>query len=72
MVACSVANTKKVFKTDFPSTSYDGYGKRYVTYSTFELKTPQVENLRKAVAAALDKSTPEPATPATLSSNSGT
>ncbi len=72
VVVCSVTNTKKVFKTVFPSTAYDGYGRRYVTYSTFELKTPQVENLRKAVGAAIDKSTPEPVAPPTPSSKSGT
>lgn len=73
VVVCSVTNTKKIFKTVFPSTAYDAYGRRYVTYQTFELKPPQVDNLRKAVSAALDKSTPEPMpAPAAPSSKSGT
>ncbi|HUI71901.1 MAG TPA: hypothetical protein VL354_15385 [Spirochaetia bacterium] len=68
VVVCSVTNTRKVFKTVFPSTSYDG-GRRIVTYSTFELKPDQVDNLRKAVSAALDKSTPPAPAP---SGKSGT
>ncbi|HTP59770.1 MAG TPA: hypothetical protein VMM82_12690 [Spirochaetia bacterium] len=72
VVVCSVTNTKKIFKTVFPSTAYDGYGRRYVTYQTFELKQPQVENLRKAVAAALDKSTPTPVPAPAAPSKSGT
>jgi hypothetical protein len=71
VVVCSVTNTKKVFKTVFPSTAYDGYGRRYTTYQVFELKPNQVEDLRKAVAAALDKSTPT-TTPTSPSSKSGT
>ena len=67
LVVCSVTNTKKVFKTVFPNTAYDGYGRRYTTYQVFELKPDQVENLRKAVSAALDKSTPVPAAPASKS-----
>ncbi len=71
LVVCSVTNTKKVFKTVFPSTAYDGYGRSYTTYQVFELKPAQVEDLRKGVAAALDKSTPTQ-TPAAPSSKSGT
>jgi hypothetical protein len=67
-----VTNTNKVFKTALPSTSDDRYGKRCVTYSTFELKTLHVENPCKAVAAALDKSASEPVAPATPSNKSGT
>lgn len=60
VVVCSVTNTKKIFKTVFPTASYDGYGRRYISYATFELKPEQVQDLRKAVSAALDKSTPVP------------
>ena len=63
VVVCSVTNTKKVFKTVFPSTEYDSSGRRLVTYQTFELKIPQVENLRKAVASAIDISTPTSVAP---------
>jgi hypothetical protein len=61
VVVCSVTSAKKVFKTVFPTTSYDLYGRRSVYYSTFELKPEQVQSLRDAVSAALGKSTPVPA-----------
>jgi hypothetical protein len=63
VVVCSVTNTKKVFKTVFPNTEYDSSGRRLVTYQTFELKIPQVENLRKAVASAIDMSAPTSVAP---------
>ncbi len=72
VVVCSVTNTKKIFKTVFPSTAYDGYGRRYITYSTFELKPEQVDSLRKAVSAALDKSTPVVPASSAPPSKSGT
>lgn len=61
VVVCSVTNTKKIFKTVFPTTTYDTYGRRYTTYATFELKPEQVKKLREAIAAALDKAIPTPA-----------
>jgi hypothetical protein len=61
LVVCSVTNTRKTFKTVFPTTSYDLYGRRSVYYATFELKPEQVQSLREAVDAALGKSTPAPA-----------
>ena len=63
VVVCSVTNTKKVFKTAFPDIAYDGSGRRLVTYRTFELKIPQVESLRKAIAVSVDKSTPTSVAP---------
>ncbi len=63
VVVFSVTNTKKIFKTVFPTTMYDVYGRRSTAYTTFELKPEQVVNLRDAIAAALDKSTPAPAAP---------
>jgi len=65
IVICSVTNTKKSFKTVFPEVESDLYGRRYPPYKTFDLKTEQVQNLRQAISAALDKSMPTPAAPPT-------
>jgi hypothetical protein len=64
VVVCSVTTTKKVFKTVFPTTMYDFYGRRSISYATFELKPEQVKNLRDAVAAALEKAPLPTAAPA--------
>jgi len=55
VVVCSVTNTRKTFKTVFPTTSYDLYGRRSVYYATFDLKPEQVKSLLDAVDAALAK-----------------
>jgi len=60
VVVCSVTNTKKVFKTIFPTTTYDLYGRASISYQTYELKPEQVRSLGEAVSAALDKSTLTP------------
>jgi hypothetical protein len=62
VVVCSVTNSKKVFKTIFPTTTSDLYGRSFISYQTFELKPDQVRSLREAVSAALEKSTPTPQT----------
>jgi hypothetical protein len=56
IVICSVTNAKKSFKTIFPETKADLSGRGYTSYSTFDLNTEQVQNLRQAISAALDKS----------------
>ncbi len=61
VVVCSVTSTRKTFKTVFPTTSYDLYGRRSVYYATFDLKPEQVKSLLDAVDAALAKA-PAPAT----------
>jgi hypothetical protein len=61
IVICSVTNTKKSFKTVFPEVESDLYGRRSTSYKTFDLKPEQVQNLRQAISAALDKSTVAPA-----------
>lgn len=58
VVVCSVTNTKKIFKTVFPTSAYDSYGRRTTYYTTFELKPEQVQSLRDAINAALSMSTP--------------
>jgi hypothetical protein len=63
VVVCSVTNTKKVFKTVFPTTIYDLYGRRSVYYATSDLNAGQVQSLRDAIAAALSKApAPVPST----------
>jgi hypothetical protein len=63
VVVCSVTNTKKIFKTVFPTTLYDLYGRRSISYTAYELKPEQVKSLRDAIGAALEKAGPAPATP---------
>jgi hypothetical protein len=60
IVLCSVTNTTKSFKTVFPQTSTDLAGRGSTSYATFDLNLKQVQNLREAISAALDKSTPTP------------
>jgi hypothetical protein len=61
VVVCSVTTTKKIFKTVFPTTVYDLYGRRSISYATFEMKPEQVKSLRDAIGAALEKAGPAPA-----------
>jgi hypothetical protein len=63
IVVCSVTSARKSFKTVFPGSVADLYGKRTNTYATFDLTEEQVRKLRGAIAAALDKAVP--AAPAT-------
>jgi hypothetical protein len=62
IVVCSVTKAKKSFKTVFPGSVTDMYGKRTAAYATFDLTEDQVKKLRDAIAAALQKA--EPAAPA--------
>ncbi|HEY9594566.1 MAG TPA: hypothetical protein VHE79_08815 [Spirochaetia bacterium] len=64
VVVCSVTNSGKSFKTVFPSIVMGMYGPQY-NYYPIELKDDQVKSLRDAIKAALDKATPEAATPKT-------
>ena len=58
IVVCSVTSAKKSFKTAFPGTVSDLMGNRITDYSDFSLTTEQVQDLRTAVAAALEKAVP--------------
>jgi hypothetical protein len=59
IVICSVTNAKKSFKTVLPQAASNLYG-RYTLYETFDLNPEQVQDLRQAISAALDKSVPTP------------
>jgi hypothetical protein len=58
IVVCAVTSAKKSFKTVFPGTVADMTGNRMTVYSDFNLTTEQVQELRAAIAAALEKASP--------------
>lgn len=58
IVVCAVTSAKKSFKTVFPGTITDMTGNRTTDYDDFDLTTEQVQALRAAIAAALEKASP--------------
>jgi len=58
IVVCAVTSAKKSFKTVFPGSVTDLYGRHMTTYDTFDLTEEQVKKLRDAISAALDKAVP--------------
>jgi hypothetical protein len=60
-VIFSVTNSGKSFKTVFPYTVTSLYGYTSTGYMTYDLTMAQVQKLRDAIKAGLDKVTPTPA-----------
>lgn len=61
LVICTVTNAGKSFKTVFPITTTSLSGIRSTTYVTHDLDLDQVQALRNAIEAGLEKATPLPA-----------